>query len=177
MICKHCGKSIPNTAQECPYCGKQTKGSFEEFNTVIGIGRSIAIIGALLILTSAFVPMWSGSFLGINFSVAMDSIQRAILIVSSIVGILAMLIPSLTLLYPVAAIAIGCASAKTLVNAWELFMEMNRVRYPINGPSLFSANFSPVFLVGFLIMTVMAVTIVMKRVFSKQKNDIKNKKG
>ena len=167
MICKQCGKSIPNTAQECPYCGKQTKGSFEEFNTVIGIGRSIAIIGALLILTSAFVPLWHGNILGINFSVAMDPIQRGILVVSSTAGILAMLIPAITMLYPVAAIAIGCASARTLVNAWELLMEMNRVRYPINGPSLFSANFSPVFMAGFLIMAVMSVMIVVKKAVSK----------
>lgn len=28
MICKRCGKSIPERAEKCPYCGKKTENGW-----------------------------------------------------------------------------------------------------------------------------------------------------
>ncbi|MBQ9328005.1 MAG: zinc ribbon domain-containing protein [Solobacterium sp.] len=174
MICSHCGKSIPNTAQTCPYCGKPVK---HHSHTPISWYKFIALAGAVLVLLSAFIPAVSLNVSSIHFSIDWSDMRKWVMIVAGILSIIAMLVPSLELLYPVCTLFTGIVFYDLLKYTWEFFQMYSALRKLITIPelkglfSLLSADYPALFLIGFLIMCICSIFVVLKytigRFFSK----------
>lgn len=177
MICRNCGKSIPNTAQTCPYCGKSTQGSGPRKYSSFNWGRLIAAAGAVLVLLSAFVPSFSMRPANLDIASLPAGINSWIMIIASIIAIVSAFVRKAELLYPFATLTIGFAHAERISYIINYFKAIDFRRTVIGWRGIvefynaFGRQYSQVFLIGFLIMVLSAVFIILKftvgRFFSK----------
>ena len=172
MICKHCGKSIPNTAETCPYCGESTKGSFGNRKS-INWGKLIALLAAVLVLISIFIPTFTLNLANLKIRFMVNDYKNWILIIASVVAMIAMLAPKLELLYPLATIAIGWVYADRIRYAidWFRMIVASTGRFGLHYFSqfahLFSIQYSSLFLIGYTIMVLATIFIILKYTIGK----------
>lgn len=126
----------------------------------------IAAIGAVLVLTSAFVPSWSVRVAGVTLSTGMSSVRKGILVAACIISLISLLSKRLMLLYPVCTIAIGCASAESLAAAYRYMQMTSSVREIL--ADIAKIYYSPVFVTGFVIMTVVSVVLAMRLLLGRK---------
>ncbi len=169
MLCKHCKKSIPNSAAVCPYCGKNVKPlTGRKTGGGFSLGKFIAMIGSILVLVSAFVPAFTLNFSSIRISFDVGDVRRWVLVIASVLSILALFIHHAELVYPVATIAVGVASADFLRAVRAYFQTAGGIGslFVTNGfhtmISYFTVSYSPLFMIGFLIMVIASIVIILK---------------
>lgn len=168
MICKYCGKSIPNTAETCPYCGKKTSDGAERNRGGFNWGKFIAIIGSLLVLVSAFHPVMTGGINTLTVSFYASDFKQWVVVGASVVSVIAMIIPKLELLYPLATVFIGFVYAEFIRYGWYLLQVLADLRSAVGREvfrelsKYFTVSYSPFFLAGYSTMIVASVFIVLK---------------
>lgn len=174
MLCKHCGKSIPNTANTCPYCGKSTKGSFSSGKGIsFNFGKFIAMIGSILLFASAFIPVFSWKVSEISFRFDVSDVKKWILVISSVISIVALLVPKIEFLHPVCAVAIGCAFAEPIRFVFDYFKLFDSIRKIIGWEGImkfvneFGLHYSVLFLIGYTIMVISAIVILLKLIIGR----------
>ena len=169
MLCKHCKKSIPNSATVCPYCGKSVK-PLKGKNTGGGfsLGKFIALIGSLLVLVSVFVPAFTMDIASIRISFDFGDVRKIVLVIASVISIIALFSSRIKFLYPLATIAVGGVSSDFLrfvVNYFRMIGGFGNL-FAANGfgtlVTTFTASYSPFFMIGFTIMAIASIVMIVK---------------
>ncbi len=169
MLCKHCKKSIPNSATVCPYCGKSVK-PLKGKNTGDGfsLGKLIAFIGSVLVLVSVFVPALSLNFAAIRIVFDIGDVRKWILIVASVVSIVALFAPRLKFLYPLMTIVISGVSSDFLRFVVSYIRSIGGFAHLFMGNGFgnmiltFTTNYSPLFMIGYTIMAIASIVMIIK---------------